>query len=75
MKGQVDDLSRRLNVEIEPLGFETVAGYLLTRFGRVPKVGESFDVDGLTVEVLDADRRRLHRVRVRRRVSKAAGVP
>ena len=72
---KIDDLSRRLNVEIEPLGFETVAGYLLTRFGRVPKVGESFDVDGLSVEVLDADRRRLRRVRVRRRVNEAAGDP
>ena len=72
---RVDDVSRRLNVEIEPLGFETVAGYLLARLGRVPQVGESFDVDGLTVDVLDAERRRVHRVRLRRRAGEAARVP
>ena len=51
---------------IEPQGFETVAGYLLARLGRVPQTGESFEVDGLSVDVLEAERRRLHRVRLRR---------
>jgi CBS domain containing-hemolysin-like protein len=34
--------------------------------GRVPAVGETFDLDGLSVEVLDAERRRINRVRVYR---------
>ena len=63
----VDDLAERLHVEIERQGFETVGGYLLARLGRVPRAGEVFDVDGLSVEVLEAERRRVHRVRVERR--------
>ena len=63
----VDDLRKRLGVAIEPQGFETVAGYLLARLGRVPQEGESFEVDGLAVDVLEAEHRRLHRVRLRRR--------
>ena len=35
--------------------------------GRVPAVGEQFDVDGLNVEVLDAERRRITKVRITRR--------
>ena len=62
----VDDLADRLHVEIERQGFETVGGYLLARLGRVPHIGEVFDVDGLSVEVLEAERRRVHRVRVER---------
>ena len=62
----VDDVGKRLGVDIEPQGFETVAGYLLSRLGRVPRVGESFELDQLRVEVLDAERRRVHRVRLRR---------
>ncbi len=62
----VDDLRKRLDVAIEPHGFETVAGYILARLGRVPQQGESFEVDGLSVDVLEAERRRLHRVRFRR---------
>ena len=41
-----------------------VGGYLLTRLGRVPTAGETVDVDDLTVEVLEAERRRVRKVRM-----------
>jgi len=65
-KVDVDELSRRLNVTIEREGFETVGGYLMNHLGRVPVKGERFDVDGLTVEVLEVEGRRIHKVRVAR---------
>ncbi len=65
-KVSIDQVRDRLGVEIEPEGFETVGGYVLTRVGRVPAVGETFELDGLHVEVLEAERRRIHRVRFRR---------
>lgn len=64
-KVNIDEVQERLGVEIEPEGFETVGGYVLTRVGRVPAVGERFELDGLSVEVLEAERRRIHKVRVR----------
>ncbi len=64
-KVNIDEIQERLGVQIEPEGFETVGGYVLTRVGRVPAVGERFELDGLSVEVLDAERRRIHKVRVR----------
>lgn len=63
----VGDMSDRLGVTVERDGFETVGGYLLTRLGRVPTVGETVEVDDLVVEVLDAERRRVRKVRVQRR--------
>ena len=63
-KANVDEVIQRLDVDIEREGFETVGGYLLAQLGRVPVVGEKFDVDGLSVEVLDAERRRINRVRM-----------
>ncbi len=65
-KASIDEVRDRLDVAIEPEGFETVGGYVLTRIGRVPAVGETFDLDGLQVEVLEAERRRIHKVRFRR---------
>jgi magnesium and cobalt exporter, CNNM family len=64
-KASIDEVRDRLNVEIEPEGFETVGGYVLTRVGRVPQVGEVFELDGMFVEVLEAERRRIHKVRLR----------
>jgi len=66
-KVDVDAVAQRLDVDIEREGFETVGGYLLARLGRVPTIGERFDVDDLTVEVLDAERRRVTKVRITRR--------
>jgi CBS domain containing-hemolysin-like protein len=65
-KASFDEVTDRLRVEIEPEGFETVGGYVLTRVGRVPSPGEAFEIDGLVVEVVEAERRRIHRVKMRR---------
>lgn len=64
-KVAIDDMTERLGVSIDGDGFETVGGFVLSRMGRVPSVGEQFATDGLEVEVLEAERRRIHRVRVR----------
>ena len=63
-RANIDELAQRLAVEIERGGFETVGGYLLSHIGRVPAVGEKFEVDGLSVEVLEVERRRINRVRI-----------
>jgi magnesium and cobalt exporter, CNNM family len=65
-KVDIDELADRLGVDVEREGFETVGGYLLSRLGRVPAVGETFEIDGLQVQVLEAERRRILKVRVRR---------
>jgi putative hemolysin len=65
-KVDIDVLAERLGIDIERAGFETVGGYLLARIGRVPTVGEHFEIDGLSVEVVDAERRRITRVRMKK---------
>jgi CBS domain containing-hemolysin-like protein len=67
----VDEVGERLGVEIEREGFETLGGYLLSHLGRMPYVGETFEVGDLSVEVLEVERRRITKVRVRRRVDAA----
>jgi CBS domain containing-hemolysin-like protein len=63
-KVDVDEVAQRLNVHVEREGFETVGGYLLSHLGRVPAIGERFEMDGLSVEVLEAERRRITKVRM-----------
>ena len=66
-KVSVDEVHERLGVEIEREGFETVGGFLLSHLGRMPYVGETFEMDELEFEVLEVERRRISKVRVRRR--------
>jgi putative hemolysin len=63
----VEEMANLLKVTVEGEGFETVGGFLLSRVGRVPAVGEHLDLDGLDVEILETEQRRITRVRMRRR--------
>ena len=71
-KVNIDEVIQRLDVDIEREGFETVGGYLMSHLGRVPAVGEKLEMDGLTVEVLDAERRRINKVRMCKKAVAAA---
>jgi magnesium and cobalt transporter len=47
-------------------GVGTVGGLVGAVFGRIPRVGERIDYRGFTIEILDAERKRVNRVRFRR---------
>ena len=68
----VDDVAECLKIEIERQGFETVGGYVLSLLGRVPRVGETLNVDDVHVEILEGEHRRVKRVRMRRRSADAS---
>ncbi|MGL4648274.1 MAG: hemolysin family protein [Caldilineaceae bacterium] len=44
--------------------YQTVGGFVMTRLGRVPTAGDSFDWDRLRLEVMDMDGRRVDKVLV-----------
>lgn len=62
----VEEMATLMKVGVEGQGFETVGGFLLSRLGRVPAVGEHFEVDGLDVEIVETEQRRITRVRMSR---------
>jgi len=49
----------------------TVAGAVVELFGRLPSPGEKIEHGGVEIEVLDADRRRVQRLRLKTLVPKA----
>ncbi|NLV31151.1 MAG: HlyC/CorC family transporter [Acidobacteria bacterium] len=49
--------------KFEDSGCSTVAGLLMGFLGRVPAPGEAFEMEGMRVQVIDADRKRVHWVR------------
>ena len=51
-------------------GSRPSAAICSSHIGRVPAVGERFEIDGLTVEVLDAERRRINKVRICKQIAR-----
>ena len=69
----VEEMATLMKVGVEGQGFETVGGFLLSRLGRVPAVGDHFEVDGLDVEIVETEQRRITRVRMSRLEPVASG--
>ena len=61
---EVGKLERRFDVELAADDFTTVAGLVLNQLGHLPAVGESLQLGGLLFEVIEADERRISRVRI-----------
>jgi putative hemolysin len=61
----IRDLETQYGIELPAqAGFETLAGFLLYRFGAIPAVGQSVEQDNRRFTVLQMDRNRVARVRV-----------
>lgn len=61
--------TERVNEELgtripESEAYDTIGGFVVTRFGRVPSQGESVREGEFEFTVLDADGRRVHRLRI-----------
>ena len=63
---------RRFNADIGGGGFDTLGGFISSRLGRLPTVGDTVESSGLRIEVLSMTGRRLKRVLVRQ-VEPASG--
>jgi len=50
--------------KFEDMNCSTVAGLIIAFLGRVPAPGEAFELESIRVQVLDADRKRVHWVRI-----------
>jgi len=63
---EIEDFNQTLGAHFSDEEFDTVGGLVVSRFGHLPKRGESVKFDGFLFSVLRADSRRLHAVRVTR---------
>jgi putative hemolysin len=63
----VADLNAALGLRIpEDDGYETVAGFMLSRFGSIPRAGDAFTESGMRFTVLEATPAAVQRIRVER---------
>ncbi len=62
-RADIDEIKDKLHLDINGQGFETVSGFLLDSLGRVPHSGEVLDREGLKIVVVEADGRRINKVR------------
>jgi putative hemolysin len=60
----LDEFAEQTGVELPEGPYETVAGYVLSALGRLPRVGDTVEVAGRRLTVTEMDARRIARVQL-----------
>jgi CBS domain containing-hemolysin-like protein len=61
----VDEINEELDVEIPEDGdYDTIGGFVFSALGKIPIAGESVDHQNIHIDVLDAEPRKINRLRV-----------
>jgi len=61
---EIDDFNERFNTNYSDDDVDTVGGMVVKSFGHVPEHGETTQIDQFLFEVLRADKRRVHLLRI-----------
>jgi CBS domain containing-hemolysin-like protein len=64
-KFPIEKFEEVFNIEVSEEDFETVSGLIFSILGRIPIVGEVVHYKNLELEIVEADKRRIHRVRIK----------
>ena len=62
----IDKIERLFDVDLDDGEYTTIAGLVTTESGHVPKTGEKLCLRGMDIEVLKADEKKLHLLRLRK---------
>jgi CBS domain containing-hemolysin-like protein len=60
----LDELNEKLQTDFPQGDYETLAGFLLAQFGRIPRLNESIEVSGYKFIVTNVSKRRIHHVKI-----------
>ncbi len=64
---RVDELNDELELDLpEDEDYDTVAGFAVAQLGYIPRAGERFTADGAEFHIVDADERKITKLRVQR---------
>ena len=65
-KVELEDFTEFFNLDIDPLAIDaaTLGGFIISKLGVLPKVGDKVKIEGLTIKVIDADDRKIEKVQI-----------
>lgn len=63
-KVEIDYLNEEMDFKIPEGDYETIAGYITYKIGRIPKKGESFKLDNYTILILKSDNTKIDMIKL-----------
>lgn len=65
----IKNVNEKLGIEIKPKDCDTLGGFLLEIYGRIPQAGEKFDYNGIKFEVISSDQRKIEKIKLTKHVN------
>lgn len=65
-RASLKDLKEVLECDIPEGDYDSVAGWIATKLGSIPRLGETFEIDNLLVKIVSADKKRIHKVIIKK---------
>jgi magnesium and cobalt transporter len=65
-KVEIEEFTEFFNLDVDPLAIdaETLGGFVISKLGVLPKVGDKVKIEDLTIKVIDADDRKIDKVQI-----------
>lgn len=64
-RAHIDEVNEALGIELPDGGdYDTVGGFLFSQMGKIPTAGEELTYGNVRLRVLDAEARKIHRLRI-----------
>jgi CBS domain containing-hemolysin-like protein len=63
---RIEDVNEHFDLNLQDENYDTIAGFILGRLGRLANVGDTADVEGVKLSVESLDSRRISRVSLRK---------
>lgn len=63
---RVEEANDELDLDLPSGGYDTVAGFILSHLGRIPKQGEHFKYRDLKIAITEIDNRKIERITITR---------
>lgn len=60
------DLEEILDCDFPEGNYDSVAGWISTKLGSIPHLGATFTIDNFSVKIVSADKKRIHKVLIRK---------
>lgn len=61
----IDDFARLAKVDLPETTYHTLGGWLVEEFKRIPTIGEEFEYENLTMQIAEAEDRRIRKIKVK----------
>ncbi len=66
---EIEEIEKLFNLVMEGNSYITLAGMITYHLGRLPRKGEHFEIKGLSLEILEIDKKRIKKLRIKPVVS------